>query len=104
MAGVLDVVVGRFLEPRQFGFAQGPFDAGRRADHQAARRDPGMFGDQGPGPDDTVVLDDDSVHQHGTHADQDAVVNRTAMEHDVVSDRNVVADNQGIRVVRHVEE
>ena len=104
VAGILDVILSRFLEPRQLGFPQGPFDAGRRTDHQAALRDFGVFGDQCPGPDDTVVFDHDSVHQHGTHADQDAIVNGTAMKYDVVTDRDVVTDDQGIRVVGHVEQ
>ena len=104
VAGILDVVLGRFLEPRQLGVPQGPFGAGRRTDHQAARRDFGVFGDQCPGPDDTVVSDHGSVHQHGTHADQNAIVNGTAVEHDVVTDRDVVTDDQGIRVVGHVEQ
>ena len=57
-----------------------------------------------PAPIRQSSADHDSVHQHGTHADQDAIVNRTAMQHDVVTDRDIVADNQGIRVVSHVEK
>ncbi len=49
---------------------------------------------QAAGTDDHLVLDDRAVHDDAAHADQDPVAHRAAMQHDLVGDGHVVADQQ----------
>jgi hypothetical protein len=57
---------------------------------------------QAAGADDHLVLDDGAVHDGAAHADQDAVAQGAAMQHDLVTDGHFVADHQreAVRVER----
>lgn len=57
---------------------------------------------QAAGTNDHFVLDDGAVHDGAAHADQDAVAQGAAMQHDLVADGHLVADDQreAVRVER----
>ena len=53
---------------------------------------------QAAGADDHLVLDDGTVHDGAAHADQDAIAQGTAMQHDLVAYGHFVANDQRVAV------
>src|SRR5262249_4848561 len=91
----VDVVRGRGPQALELGAADlaDPF---RRAseDHGAPRND-GSWCDQRASADETLGSDDGAVEDDRAHPDQAAVLDRTPVQHDVVTDGDAVAEQRG---------
>ena len=74
-------------------------DLFHRAAHVQVATDQALAGrHQAAGTDDHFVFDDGAVHDGAAHADQDAVAQGAAMQHDLVADGHLVTDDQRITV------
>ena len=56
-----------------------------------------------PGADHGILSDNRPVHDDGAHADQHTILNRTAMQHHMVTDGHLVADDERMSIVRDVQ-
>lgn len=90
----LHVVAGAVGEERVLLLAQQAHLFHRAAHVQVAADQALARRHQAAGADDHLVLDDGAVHDGAAHADQDAVAQGTAMQHDFVTDGHLVADDQ----------
>src|SRR5581483_4603633 len=99
-AGVKQIVLSDtfYLSGNELG--RDVFDLScRDATVDRSRFDPGAFQYDRAGGDDRVFSDLGVVHNDGTHADEDAIVDDAAMYDGVMTYRNVVADaNTGFLV------
>lgn len=98
----LHIVAGTVGEERAFLVVQ---QSGllHRAAHVQVTADQALAGRyQAAGADDHFVLDNGTIHDGAAHTDQDAVAQGTAMQHDLVADCYLVADDQreAVRVER----
>src|SRR5437867_3304420 len=101
---IADIIRRRLFDPQPLFLGDRSLDAPRPSQDQASRRDHGVFGDQGTGPDDALFAYDHPVHQDRPHADQDPVLDGAAMQHDVMTDRHLIADDQRMRIVSDVQD
>ena len=81
-----------------------PLDLAGSAHDKAAGRDDGALRDEGAGGNDGVGADDRAIENGGAHADEDVGFNGASMEHDGVADGDIVADDERILVLHHVED
>lgn len=66
-----------------------------RAAHVQVATDQALAGRyQAAGTDDHFVFDDGAIHDGAAHADQNAVAQGAAMQHDLVADGHLVTDDQ----------
>jgi len=94
----LDVVAGAVGEERVFLLAQQAHLLHRAAHVQVAADQAFAGWHQAAGADDHFVLDDGAVHDGAAHADQDAIAQGTAMQHDFVTDGHLVAYDQWVAI------
>lgn len=97
----LHVVAGAVGEERALLVGQRPGLLHRAAHVQVTAFQALARWHQAAGADDHFVLDDGAIHDGAAHADQDAIAQGTAMQHDFVTDGHLVADDQ--RVTFRVE-
>lgn len=90
----LHVVAGAVGEECVFLVVQQPGLFHRAAHVQVATDQALARRYQAAGADDHFVLDDGAVHDGAAHADQDAVAQGAAMQHDLVTDGHFVTDDQ----------
>ncbi len=98
----LHVVTGAVGEKCVFLVVQQPGLLHRAAHVQVATDQALARRHQATGADDHFVLDDGAVHDGAAHADQYAVAQGAAMQHDLVADGHFVTDDQreAVRVER----
>ncbi len=98
----LDVVGGTVREKRPLLVSQCPRLFDRAADIQVTALQALARRHQAAGADDHLVLDHRAIHDGAAHADQDAIAQGAAMQHDFVTDGHLVADDQweAVRVER----
>lgn len=90
----LDVVAGAVREEGVLLVVEQP-DLFNRAAHVQVATDQAFAGrHQAAGADDDFVFDNGAIHDGATHADQDAVAQGAAMQHDLVADGHLVTDDQ----------
>src|SRR5258708_576245 len=82
---------------------------GRRSDDQGVLGKLFSFGDDRPRADDAAAADPGAVHDDRTHPDQRVLLERTAVQDDVMADRAILPDRQrkthiGVAgpIVRHI--
>jgi len=98
----LHVVAGAVGEESALLVGQRPGLFHRAADVQVTTLQALAGWHQAASADDHFVFDDGTVHDRAAHADQDAVAQGTAMQHDFVTDGHLIADDQreAVRVER----
>ncbi len=98
----LDVVTGAVGEEGALLVGQGPGLFYRAADVQVAAFQALAGRHQAAGADDHFVFDSGAIHDRAAHANQNAVAQGAAMQHDLVADGHLIADDQwkAIRVER----
>ena len=90
----LHVVASGVGEERAFLVGQRPRLAGRAAHVQEAAEQALARRHQATSADDHIVLHHRPIHDRAAHADQDAIAQGAAMQHDLVADGHVVTDQQ----------
>src|SRR5574343_50218 len=90
--GVVDIVLGRFLQLCHVLVAEFAYYLAGRADDQRTVGEHLALRDQRIGANDAALADHGPVEDHRADADQAAVAYRAAVQHDQVADRDVVAD------------
>lgn len=103
LARIPDIVLRGFANPREFLLGHRTFDLGRRAQDETLGWDDRIFRDQCSGTNDRVFPDHRAVHDDGAHSDQHPVLNGAAVQHDIVTDSHVVANDEGMRVVVNMQ-
>ncbi len=90
----LDVVVGAVAEKGAFLVIQQP-GLPDRAAHVQVPADQALAGrHQAAGADDHFILDNGAIHDGAAHAHQDAIAQGAAVQHDLVTNGHLVADDQ----------
>lgn len=90
----LHVVAGAIGEERTFLVVQQPGLFHRAAHVQVATDQALARRHQAAGADDHFVFDDGTIHDGAAHADQNAVAQGAAVQHDLVADGHFIADDQ----------
>ncbi len=90
----LDVVAGTVGEEGMLLIVQRAHLLHRAAHVQVAADQALAWRHQAAGTDDHFVFDDGAIHDRAAHADQDAVAQGAAMQHDLVTNGHLVADDQ----------
>jgi hypothetical protein len=100
--GCVDVILLRAACSRHFVIRQFPLEHCWPPHQERARRKFLLLGHERPRSHDRVFADFRAIEQERAHPDQDAVVNRAAMQDGRMADRYLVADGGAVRAAHHV--
>ncbi len=62
-----------------------------------------IFRDQGAGSHHGIFTDDRAVHDDGAHTNQHSILDRTAVQNHFVADCHIVADDQRVCIMGHMQ-
>ena len=101
---VLKIILRPLLDRRDLLVGELPHHLGRLAEHQRARRNLHVFGDQGLRPDDAVRADVGVIHDRGPHPHQHLVLDGAPVNDGPVPDGDPGAYVRGGGAVRYVDD